>query len=55
MGTAATAIVAILSRELDEVLRDYAAFKRAAAVLDFDDLLLRAASMLQTHEALGRR
>ena len=42
LGRIATALVAQLSDELDEVLADYAAFKRAAAVLDFDDLLERA-------------
>jgi CRISPR-associated exonuclease Cas4 len=59
MGAAATAVVAILSEALDEVLTDYAGFKRAAAVLDFDDLLIRAARMLRVHEdvrrALGER
>ena len=59
MGTIATALVSALSTELDEVLRDYADFKRAAAVLDFDDLLHRAGAMLRSHgevrEALGNR
>ncbi|MBN9179076.1 MAG: UvrD-helicase domain-containing protein, partial [Microbacterium sp.] len=59
MGVAATAVVAILSDALEEVLSDYAEFKRAAAVLDFDDLLIRAARMLRAHEdvrrALGER
>ena len=45
--------------ELDEVLADYAAFKRAAAVLDFDDLLERARTLVRDHDAvrraLGRR
>lgn len=44
---------------LDEVLEDYAAFKRAAAVLDFDDLLERARDMVRKHNtvrhALGVR
>ena len=38
LGRIATALVAKLSAELDEVLADYAAFKRSAAMLDFDDL-----------------
>jgi hypothetical protein len=42
LGRIATALVAQLSAELDEVLDDYAAFKRAAAVLDFDELLEKA-------------
>ncbi len=42
LGRVATALVVKLSDQLDEVLADYAAFKRAAAVLDFDDLLERA-------------
>jgi ATP-dependent exoDNAse (exonuclease V) beta subunit len=54
MGAAATAIVAILADELGDVLFDYAVFKRAAAVLDFDDLLLRAAGMLCVHEGVRR-
>jgi ATP-dependent exoDNAse (exonuclease V) beta subunit len=59
LGRIATALVAKLSDELDEVLADYAAFKRAAAVLDFDDLLERARKLVREHDAvrrvLGRR
>jgi ATP-dependent exoDNAse (exonuclease V) beta subunit len=59
LGRIATALVAKLSDELDEVLADYAAFKRAAAVLDFDDLLERARELVREHDAvrcaLGRR
>lgn len=59
MGRIATTLVEILSRELDEVLAEYAQFKRAAAVLDFDDLLHRARELVQGHErvrqALGER
>ena len=47
LGRVATALVAKLSDELDEVLADYAAFKRAAAVLDFDDLLERARTLVR--------
>ena len=59
LGRIATALVAQLSAELDEVLDDYAAFKRAAAVLDFDDLLEKARALVRQHEdvrrALGQR
>jgi CRISPR-associated exonuclease Cas4 len=54
LGRVATALVAILSRELDEVLSDYDAFKRAAAVLDFDDLLGRACVLVRRHELVRR-
>ena len=43
-----------MSDELDEVLADYAAFKRAAAVLDFDDLLERARALVRGHDAVRR-
>lgn len=59
LGRIATALVAQLSAELDEVLDDYAGFKRAAAVLDFDDLLEKARALVRQHDdvrrALGQR
>ena len=59
LGRVATALVAKLSDELDEVLSEYAAFKRAAAFLDFDDLLERARALVCEHDvvrkALGQR
>ena len=59
LGRFATALVAQLAAELDEVLDDYAAFKRAAAVLDFDDLLEKARALVRQHDdvrrALGER
>ena len=59
LGRVATALAARLSGELDEVLEDYRAFKRAAAVLDFDDLLHEARSLVRRHDdvrrALGER
>jgi ATP-dependent exoDNAse (exonuclease V) beta subunit len=59
LGRIATALVAQLSAELDEVLDDYVAFKRAAAVLDFDDLLEKARALVREHDdvrcALGER
>ncbi|MCK1341540.1 UvrD-helicase domain-containing protein [Bradyrhizobium sp. 38] len=54
LGRIAGALVAKLADELDEVLADYAAFKRAAAVLDFDDLLERARRLVCEHDALRR-
>jgi CRISPR-associated exonuclease Cas4 len=54
LGRIATALVAKLSDQLDEVLADYAAFKRAAAVLDFDDLLERARGLVRGHDAVRR-
>jgi CRISPR-associated exonuclease Cas4 len=54
LGRIATAVVAKLSDELGEVLTDYAAFKRAAAVLDFDDLLERAGNLVRGHDAVRR-
>ena len=59
LGRVATALCATLSAELDEVLGGYAALKRAAAMLDFDDLLELASNLVRAHEpvrlALGRR
>ena len=59
LGGVATALVAALSCELDEVLDEYRTSKRAAAVLDFDDLIHKARDLVRDHEdvrrALGRR
>lgn len=59
LAVIASAITARLSQELDEVLADYAGAKRAAAVLDFDDLLEVAIAMLRAHPtvraAISRR
>ena len=54
LGRVATTLVAILSKELDEVSSDYADFKRAAAVLDFEDLLQRARTLVRNHDAVRR-
>lgn len=54
MGEIGGALVADLSVELDELLEDYGARKRAAAALDFDDLLLRARALVRGHEAVRR-
>ncbi|MDQ7250543.1 UvrD-helicase domain-containing protein [Dongia sedimenti] len=59
MGEIGGALIADLSVELDELLADYAGRKRAAAALDFDDLLLRARALVRGHEevrlSLGHR
>ena len=54
LGRVARNLVAILSEELDEVIAAYDAFKRAAAVLDFDDLLHRACALVRGHEPVRR-
>lgn len=59
LGHIAGRLVVQLSAGLDEVLADYAREKRAAAALDFDDLLSRAVALVRDHEdvrqALGER
>lgn len=50
MGGIGSGVFAILFPELDEVLADYEAYKRRAALLDFDDLLIRTRRLLRTHE-----
>lgn len=54
MGQIAGALIWEVSASLDELFEDYAARKRAAAALDFDDLLLRARSLLRDHDAVRR-
>ena len=49
MGRIATAIIGTFSAELDEVMTEYEAFKRRAAVLDFDDLLFTCRAVLRSH------
>jgi CRISPR-associated exonuclease Cas4 len=49
MGRIATAIVSVFSGELDALLSEYEAFKKRAAVLDFDDLLFTCREMLRSH------
>lgn len=59
IGHIAGALVCILSSSLDLLLESYQGRKRAAAVLDFDDLLLHVRSLIRDHEevrrAIGRR
>ena len=59
LGRIAAALVHRLSGELDQVLADYQSYKRAAAVLDFDDLLHLAARLVrdrpEVRQALSER
>ncbi len=59
IGHVASSLVYILSSSLDLLLESYQAQKRAAAVLDFADLLLHVRSLVRNHEevrqAIGRR
>jgi ATP-dependent exoDNAse (exonuclease V) beta subunit len=59
LAALAGAMVSRLSAAMDELIEDYAREKRAAAALDFDDLLARARELVRGHEpvrqALGRR
>jgi ATP-dependent exoDNAse (exonuclease V) beta subunit len=59
IGHVAGSLVCILSSSLDLLLESYQARKRAAAVLDFADLLLHVRSLVRGHEevrrAIGRR
>ena len=49
MGRIANAIIGTFSGELDEVMMEYEAFKRRAALLDFDDLLFTCREVLRAH------
>ncbi|MEH2487671.1 UvrD-helicase domain-containing protein [Bradyrhizobium sp. AZCC 2230] len=49
MGRIATAVIGTFSAELDEVMTEYEAFKRRAAVLDFDDLVFTCRAVLRGH------
>lgn len=59
MGQLGGALISDVSGSLGDLLEDYAASKRAAAALDFDDLLLRARRLVRNHDsvrrALGKR
>jgi CRISPR-associated exonuclease Cas4 len=50
LGRIATSLVADFSSELDDLLAEFKAFKRSAAVMDFEDLLLGARELLRTHD-----
>jgi CRISPR-associated exonuclease Cas4 len=49
MGRVATAIISTFSAELDGVLVSYEAFKKRAAVLDFDDLVFTCRDVLRAY------
>jgi CRISPR-associated exonuclease Cas4 len=59
IGHIASTLVCSLSGSLDQLLESYQARKRAAAILDFDDLLIHVRSLVRCHEdvrqAIGRR
>ncbi len=59
MAAVAGRVLQLLVDELQEVLRRYQAYKRSAALLDFDDLLHSAEELLARHpdvrHELGRR
>jgi CRISPR-associated exonuclease Cas4 len=59
VGHIASCLVCTLSSSLDQLLRGYSDSKRAAAVLDFDDLLLHVRDLVRcrddVREAIGRR
>lgn len=59
VGHIASSLVCTLSSSLDQLLTGYRDSKRAAAVLDFDDLLLHVRDLVRCHDdvrrALGRR
>lgn len=59
IGHIASTLVHSLSGTLDQLLESYQARKRAAAILDFDDLLIHVRSLVRCHEdvrrAIGRR
>jgi ATP-dependent exoDNAse (exonuclease V) beta subunit len=59
IGHIASTLVCSLSGSLDQLLECYQTRKRAAAILDFDDLLIHVRSLVRSHEevrqAIGRR
>ncbi|MGR9249433.1 UvrD-helicase domain-containing protein [Rhizobium leguminosarum] len=59
IGYIASTLICSLSGSLDQLLDSYSARKRAAAILDFDDLIVHVQSLLLSHEevrqAVGRR
>ncbi|EGP10356.1 exodeoxyribonuclease V beta chain [Bradyrhizobiaceae bacterium SG-6C] len=54
IGHIAASLVCTLSSSLDLLLESYQARKRAAAVLDFDDLLLHVRSLVRGYEEVRR-
>ncbi|MGY3532186.1 UvrD-helicase domain-containing protein [Bradyrhizobium sp. USDA 4452] len=49
MGRIAISLISVFSAELDSLLAEYEAFKRRAAVLDFDDLLFTCRDVLRMY------
>jgi CRISPR-associated exonuclease Cas4 len=54
VGRIATALISVFSAELNGLLQEYEAFKRHAAVLDFDDLLFKCREVLREHPEVRR-
>lgn len=54
IGQISGTLIAAISASMDDLLDDYSTQKRAAAALDFDDLLLRARSLLRGHDTVRR-
>ncbi len=54
VGHIASSLVCALSSSLDLLLESYERRKRAAAVLDFDDLLLHVRTLVRDHEEVRR-
>ena len=54
MGRIATSLISVFSAELDGLLADYDAFKRRAAVMDFDDLLFTCRDVLRAYPAVRK-
>ncbi|SIT56146.1 Exodeoxyribonuclease V beta chain (fragment) [Mesorhizobium prunaredense] len=54
IGHIASRLVCELSSSLDQLLDSYQRRKRAAAVLDFDDLLLHVRTLVRDHEEVRR-
>jgi ATP-dependent exoDNAse (exonuclease V) beta subunit len=54
LGDAATHVMSQLTEQTRDTVRRYQTCKRAAAQLDFDDLILSARNLLRDHEAVRR-
>jgi CRISPR-associated exonuclease Cas4 len=52
MGRIATSLIGTLSAELGDVLAEYEAFKKRAAVLDLDDLLFTCRDVLRNYQVV---
>ncbi|TIV07656.1 MAG: hypothetical protein E5W02_24500, partial [Mesorhizobium sp.] len=50
IGHIASTLVCSLSASLDQLLESYRSRKRAAAILDFDDLLIHVQSLVRSQE-----